>query len=131
MSDVLKGLDEKKTDAEKVEFLRSVGPRYVDTLRILLKHAFDPNIKFALPEGAPPFTTKEDDAGSLIFGAKKLYLYVEGGYPNLTQMRREQLFSNFLESMPTSDANLLIAVKDKKFPGVNKKLALKAFPSLF
>ena len=45
---------------------------------------------------------------------RKLYLFVEGGNPNLKQVRREYLFVELLESIDPSEAELLLQVKDKK-----------------
>ena len=52
-------------------------------MRQLLKAAFDPKIKFDLPEGNPPFIRNEAPAGtehtSLASEAKKLFHFVVGG----------------------------------------------------
>ena len=133
LGEVLTGLKGCTTDKERVEFLQNVGPRYVSTLRAVLKCVFDPSVKFALPEGAPPYKKKDDEPGALFHAVKKLHILTEGGYPGLSQMRRESLFTGLLESLTDEDAVLVLAMKDKKFPypGVNRKVALKAFPDLF
>lgn len=133
LSEVLKGLNNCKTDAERVSFLQNVGPRYEGALRIILKHAFDPKIKFLLPEGAPPFDTVEPSPGALMNAVRKLHIYVEGNYPTLKQMRREFLFTELLSTLLKEDAAIIVAMKDKTFPyeGINKKVVLKAFPGLF
>jgi hypothetical protein len=133
MCEVLAGLDDCKSDTERVNFLRSVGPRYETALRVILKHAFDPKIKFALPEGAPPYETVEPTAGALLHGVRKLHVFLEGNYPTLKQGRREQLFTELLSTLVPGDAEIVVAMKDKKFThsSVNRKLVLKAFPGLF
>jgi hypothetical protein len=59
-------------------------------------------------------------------------LFVEGGNPNLTNLRRETLFIQLLESVDPNDAKLLLAMKDKKsaFSGINKTIVRQAFPDL-
>ena len=52
-------------------------------LREILRHAFDPNIKFLLPPGAPPIQkyqgdTDEPNPTYLYYHIRKLYLFVEG-----------------------------------------------------
>jgi hypothetical protein len=63
---------------------------------------------------------------------RRLYLFLKGGNPNLTKLRRETLFIELLESVHPSDAKILIAIKDKKLPykGLTAKLVKEAFPGL-
>ena len=65
--------------------------------------------------------------------ARRLYLFIEGGNPNLTQLKRESMFVDLLQSINPEDAKLLISIKDKKLPykGLSSKTVLKAFPGLF
>ena len=101
----------------------------------ILKYAFDPKIKFLLPEGRPPFKPNEfvDQEGILFSEARKLYLFVEGGNNNLTKFKREMLFIQFLEGIDKNDAELICAVKDKKLPfkSINEQIVKQAFPNLF
>ena len=87
-------------------------------LKDLLKYAFHPDIKFALPTGAPPYKTigspDEYNPTYLYPNIKKFYLYIEGGHDGLTQLRREQLFVTMLESLHPKEAAVVIQVKDKK-----------------
>lgn len=131
IAEILDKASNMKTKKEKIDFLR-VNDN--SALRNILKYAYDPSIKFLLPEGEPPFKRSEfpDGHGMLYSEARKLYLYVEGGNPNLTQLRREMLFINFLESLDPKDADLMINVKDKKIPykGINRALINETFPGL-
>ena len=96
--------------------------------------AYDQNIKWLLPEGEPPFRPTDvlDAEGRLLSELRRLYLFVEGGNPDLTKTRREFLFIQLLESVHPQDAKLLIAMKDRKLPfkGLTKKVAQQAFPDL-
>jgi hypothetical protein len=60
-------------------------------------------------------------------------LFIEGGNPNLNQIKRESLFISVLENVHPEDAKLLLSMKEKKLPysGLNSKLILKAFPGLY
>ena len=103
--------------------------------REILKYAFDPNIKFLLPPGNPPYNSVVDDSENptYLYGlVRKLYLFVEGGNPNLKPARREYLFIELLESLHPSEADLLLQVKDKKIKcrGLTYNLVKETFPNL-
>ena len=101
----------------------------------ILHACFHPEVKFVLPDGAPNFTKLEksvDAQGTLYREAKKLYLFIEGLAPPMHQLRRETLFVQLLEALDPNDADLLLAVKDKKMPykGITYDLVAKTFPGL-
>ena len=105
-------------------------------LKDLLKYAFHPDIKFALPSGAPPYKTigspDEYNPTYLYPNIRKFYLYIEGGHNGLTQLRREQLFVQMLESLHPKEAEVVIQVKDKKlnYRGLTYKLVKTTFPEI-
>lgn len=103
-------------------------------IRALLRYAFDKNVKFLLPKGNPPYKPFEghDAEGRLYTEIRRLYLFVEGGNPNLKPLRREALFIQILESVDPEDAKLVLAIKDKKLPfkGITEKTVRQAFPDL-
>lgn len=125
---ILKEASELKTEDEIINALRTANP----VVRQLLKYAYDPSIKFALPEGVPPYKPTDflDQEGRLPVEMRRLYLFIEGGNPNLTKVKREMLFIQLIESIDKNDAQLLCHVKDKKLPfkKLTKKLVEKAFP---
>lgn len=128
---VLQQASEQSGTAGKVEFLRKndSGP-----LRMILKYALDPNIEWDLPDSDPPFKpcVYPGQETRLISEARRLYLFIKGGNPNLNKVRREALFIELLESIHPEDATLLNAVKNKKIPykGITSKLINEAFPGL-
>lgn len=132
VSTILKEASEIKGRKQRIEFLRSHHPNTL--MKILFKYAYDPNIKFALPPGKPPYKPCEvlDNESMLYNEQRRLYLFLEGGNPDLSDIRRETLFIQLLESIEPADAELLIAVKDKKIPykGITEKLVREAFPKL-
>jgi hypothetical protein len=105
-------------------------------LKDLLRYAFHPDIKFALPSGEPPYKTigspDEYNPTYLYPNIRKFYLYIEGGHDGLTQLRREQLFVSMLESLHPKEAAVVIQVKDKKlkYRGLTYKLVKDTFPDL-
>lgn len=131
VSSVLKEVDEKKTKKEKIEHLRY--HRQNKVMIRLLKYVFDPKIKFALPEGTPPYKPSEFEEPSALYREdRRLYLFIEGGNPDLNPVRREMLFIEVLETVHPDDAKLLLAVKDKTLPykSITEKLIKEAFPKL-
>ena len=107
-----------------------------EPLKEILKYAFHPDIKFALPPGKPPYKTigspDEYNPTYLYPNIRKFYLYIEGGHDGLTQLRREQLFIQMLESLHPKEADLVIQIKDKKlnYRGLTYKLVKTTFPEI-
>lgn len=132
ISSILKKCAEGKTATEREALLRQL---VTPPVKVVLQHAYDPRIKFILPEGDPPYKPCEylDQENRLYSELRRLYLFVEGGNPNLTKLKRESLFIQLIESIDPEDAKLLLAVKDKKLPykGLTEKLIRKVFPELF
>jgi len=130
--DILKEISELSSNKEKAQALST--NRYAESFKIIFKSIYDPQIKWLLPEGDPPYKPCEflDVEGRFLSELRKLYLFVEGGNPNLTNLRRESLFIQMLESIDPKDAKLLLAMKDKKsaFSGLNKTIIRQAFPDL-
>lgn len=131
ISSILKSISELK---EKDQIVNALRQNDHPVIRQILFYTYSPTIKFLLPEGAPPYKPCEfvDQEGRLLHEARKLYLFIEGGNPNLTRLKRETLFIQLIESIDKGDAELLISVKDKKLPykNITKKLVREAFPDL-
>lgn len=131
IAEILEKASTFKKKQEKIDYLRKNDNI---AIRILLKMAFDPNLKWALPSGTPPYKPclLDDQEGMLYNEMKRMYIFHEGGHPTLKPIRREQLFIQMLESLSAKDAKLLLAVKDKHLPfkGMTKALIDEAFPGL-
>jgi len=121
----------KKRD-EKVYALRNNNTFPV---RTVLQGAFDPRIKWALPEGIPPYRVNDlvDQENVLIRDSRKLIYFVENSGHNLKPLKRETIFVEFLESLAPKDAELILSIKDKKLPwkGITEDIVREAFPELF
>lgn len=133
ISSILQQASGKKNRQEKIEFLRQNSSK---PLFIVLQYALHPDVKWLLPEGIPPYkpiANWEDQDSHLFQEARKLYLFIEGGYPGvLPQARREQMFVQILEGVHSADAELLCAIKEKKLPfaGLDAEIIREAFPGL-
>ena len=150
ISEILHEIGEQSSFQDRVKVMRSY--RGNNPLRTILRYAFDPRIKFLLPEGTPPYKENDfpDQQGNLYYHFKKIYLFIEGGNPNIddlkreslfieggnpniTDLKRESLFIGMLETVDKDDAKILIGMKDKEIPvkNVTQKLTERAFPDLF
>lgn len=102
-------------------------------LRIILQAAYDPNVVWQLPEGAPPYKPNdlEDQEGVLVREAQKLTYFIKGFHENLTQVKRESMFVQLLENVTPKDAELLCLIKDKKpIKGITLEHVTKGLPGL-
>jgi hypothetical protein len=103
-------------------------------LQTVLRGAFDPTIKWLLPEGDPPYKPNDlvDQEHIFYHECRKMYLFIEGGNPDLKQLRREALFVQLLETVSAKDAKVLLAIKDKHlpYPGITPDIIQEAFPGL-
>jgi len=127
---VLTKISGLKKKEDRVEALKA-NDNY--TLRSVLQGMFDANVKFPLPEGTPPYKENQfDEPKALHNEVSRFYLLAEGGNPNLSKMKREQIFIQMLEAVSPDDAKMLIDMKDKKCPykGITKEIVMEAFPGL-
>lgn len=131
ISEILDLASKQKTTQEKIDVLHKYNS---PVLQMILRYTFEPTVVWDLPEGTPPYTPSPyDDGQAMLYQeARRLYLFLRGGNPNLSPLKREQLFIGLLESLDREDAKLIISVKDKKIPykGINQKLIDAAFPGL-
>lgn len=122
----------KLPEGEQVKCLQAND---VPAIRIVLQYCFHPDAKWALPPGAPPYKPCEyPNIDNMLYSeSRKLYLFLEGGNDNLTQLKREKMFIDLLESVAPEDAKLLVSIKDKKLPfkGLNPETIKKAYPGIF
>jgi len=132
LSEVLKKVHNAKTKDKKIEILQENDH---DSLRMVIKSSFDPNIEWLIPEGDVPFKENEAEEGTehtvLRREAKKLYHYIKGGDDTLPQFKRENMFIQLLEGLHKSEAQLIIDAKDKKlhqvYKGLSKEVVKEAF----
>jgi hypothetical protein len=132
LSEFLEKVSKLKTRQDKINALRAN-----DTLplRIILQGAFDPDVEWLLPPGAPPYQPSKlsDQEHILINSIEKLRYYIKGFHDNLSQNKREMMFVELLERVDPKDAELLCAIKDKKLPfkGITSEQVKEALPGLY
>ena len=132
ISEILDKVSKAKSKQEKVNILREHNH---PSLRMVIKSSFDANIEWALPEGNVPFTRNDAPEGtehaSLSFESRKLYHFIRGGDNQITQNKREAMFVQMLEGLHESEADVLVAAKDKKlhqvYKGLSKNVVMEAF----
>lgn len=132
MSEILDKVAKAKTKDQKVNLLRQHNSA---ALRMVIKASFDPNIEWELPDGDVPFERNDAPEGTehnmLIHEARTLFHYIRGGNPKLTQNRRENMFIQMLEGLHESEAEIIIAAKDKslhrKYKGLSSNVVKEAF----
>lgn len=129
ISEILESVAKTRKKDEKIRILRE---NESTTLKYILELAFHPNVGWWLPPGAPPYNPSEvlDTEGRLYHEARTLSMYLTGNRPELSTVKREMLFIGLLESLYPGDAELLIAVKDKKVKGLTVETINEAFPGL-
>tara|TARA_Y100000817_G_scaffold253094_1_gene205838 strand:- start:1382 stop:1912 length:531 start_codon:yes stop_codon:yes gene_type:complete len=119
---------------DRVEYLRNNASQAV---KELINVNFNPEIKMLLPEGRPNFLEGDDkpptyDDASLNYEVRRLYLFVEGGSPNLTDLKRETLWIEMLNSLHGDEADDLTHMKDrtlhKKYKNITHEVCHLAFP---
>ena len=131
-SEILGKLSKIKSKKEKVNHLKSYNDA---SLRMIIKSSFDPKVKWLLPEGEVPYIPNEAPEGTehsnLSYEARKLYHYIQGGNPKLTQNKRESMFIQLLEALHPDEADILVAAKDKilhrKYKGLSENVVKEAF----
>ena len=131
-SEILTRLGKIKSKKDKVNFLKQHN---TDALRQIIKSSFDPKIKWALPYGEVPFIPNDAPEGTehnvLSYEARKLYHYIEGGNPQLSQNKREIMFVQLLEGLHPDEAEIVVAAKDKvlhqKYKGLSANVVKEAF----
>ena len=125
-------INNAKDKPQKIAVLRQFDNQ---AMRQLLKAAFDPKIKFDLPEGNPPYIKNEAPAGtehtSLASEAKKLYHFVVGGNNQINKLKKETMFIQMLEGLHEKDAEVLMAVKNKELNNAYKGLTAQMVKETF
>ena len=128
ISEILKEVSEAKQKDEKIYLLRKHD---CPALREVVRYAI----------GEPEFYTntlpqyKVDPAphglsfSTLFSEYKRLYIFLKG--TKCTEKRKNELLAQMLESIHTSEADLLAKIITKQYkPNLNKKVVNEAFPGL-
>ena len=132
ISEILDKVSKAKTKQNKIALLKEHDS---PALRMVIKSSFDPKIKWSLPEGEVPFKRNEAPAGTehstLAYESRRLYHYIEGGNPSLSQTKRETMFVQMLEGLHDTEADVLVAAKDKSLHQAYKGLSANVVKEAF
>tara|TARA_B100001996_G_scaffold365106_1_gene334686 strand:+ start:323 stop:1051 length:729 start_codon:yes stop_codon:yes gene_type:complete len=124
--EILALADETKGKQAKVDILKEYIER--QDLKYALKAAFDSRVEFTLPEGLPENVVVGDPdtpEGAMDMAPerfiriyKRMQYWVKGGNANNTSKaaKQEEIFINTLRSLEKSEAEFLLAIKDKTMP---------------
>jgi len=134
MFELIEEVSKARGGNKKVAKLKEIDPQYI---KILLDITYNPNFKWLIPEGAPTYNEADDNYSVLktrfYSELMKIGTYLNvGQYPNMNQIKRENLFRTTLERIHPEDAKLLIYIKDKReLPGnIPMKVIQEVFPAL-
>ena len=132
--EVLESLENKSSE-EKVKILKENDSK---ALRDILALNFRDDVIFNLPKERPSELKLEEtpiglSTNTLYQQSRKLKIFIKGsGYDHLPQLKRENLFLQILESIHSSEAELLLqlCVDRKLKTSLTLEEVNKAFPGL-
>jgi aspartate-semialdehyde dehydrogenase len=132
MHEILTKVNNAKDKPKKIEVLKQYD---TPGLRRIIKGSFDPNIKWDLPEGTPPFIANEAPDGTehslLENESKKFWHFVVGADVATSKTRKETMFLQILEALSKGEASIAIAMKDKElhkhYKGLSTAVVKEAF----
>tara|TARA_Y100001937_G_C7096490_1_gene320313 strand:+ start:51 stop:692 length:642 start_codon:yes stop_codon:yes gene_type:complete len=134
--EILTLVEETKGDDAKVDILKQFTDR--NDVKYALKAAFDSRVVFTLPDGLPDgFVIGDPDTpeGAMDMAPerfirvyKRMQYWVEGGRAQAKQSKKEEIFLDTLRSLEKSEAEFLLAIKNKTMPykSVTKEICEKA-----
>lgn len=131
--EIFEKLENVKTKSEQINVLKNND---IMPLLDVLRGTFDDSIQWNLPDGEPPYTPSlpESAPSSLLKQHLKFKYFVKGfkESDSLNKIRRERMFIDILESIHPKDAEVLIAMINKKSPSesLTKDVIQEAFPGL-
>ena len=122
--EILGLVEETKGKQSKIDILKQFTSR--NDVKYALKAAFDERVQFTLPEGLPEGTQIGDPdtpEGAMDMAPerfirvfKRMQYWVEGGSAQASAAKREEIFLNTLRSLENTEAEFLLAIKDKTMP---------------
>ena len=122
--EILALVEETTGKQSKIDILKQFVDR--NDVKYALKAAFDDRVQFTLPDGLPDgFVIGDPDTpeGAMDMAPerfirvfKRMQYWVEGGRAQASQSKREEIFLNTLRSLEKSEAEFLLAIKDKNMP---------------
>lgn len=131
--EVFEKVGKAKTKDEKIKILRE---NETTALKDVLQGFYDTRVEWLLPTGSPPpyEPAAESSVPSNLLrqNVQFAYFHSKGKGKDMIPLKRETLFIRLLESIHPKDAELVIAMINKKAPAktITKTIAEEAFPNL-
>lgn len=132
--EIFEQFEKLNTREERLNFLRK---HHTPPLKEFFRGAFDPNIKFnvTIPVYKPALEPEGLNYSTLHNEMDRVYLFVSGHPkcpPNLTDIKREGILKNMLESIHKKEAEILISLlkKDLKVKFLTAKLIKEVYPDI-
>lgn len=136
VSEILALVEKAKTKDEKKQILLQHNTNHA--LLFMLCLSYDPNLRWYLPEGAPPFKKEVDkpmgyQQTTIQNELRRFYIW---GNPdvNIPKVKKEALFIEMLEGLHHTEADIVIACKDKKldslYKSVTEDFVREVFPNI-
>tara|TARA_Y100001938_G_scaffold111214_1_gene152152 strand:+ start:72 stop:521 length:450 start_codon:yes stop_codon:yes gene_type:complete len=115
VSELFRAVHGAKTKDKKIALLKQ---HIRDDVKAILIWNFDKGIESAVPEGEVPYKKNDSPEGTaghtrLVHEWRTLYNFVRGGNDKLSNMRRETLLVQLLESLHEDEAEIVVLAKDK------------------
>lgn len=133
ISEILQRVSSAKTKEEKIKILKNYD---TPALRTVLIWNFDSKVESALPPGEVPYKPNDAPIGTehsrLIHEWRKFNHFVKG-VSDLPGLKRETMFIQLLESLHSSEAEVLCLLKDKQLHKkyrLTKAVVQEAFPEI-
>ena len=131
MANIVAKIEAQPTVEKQVEFLQ-LHSSYA--LKAVLGYGMDPNVKWLLPDGDPPYRPlfeAADQEGRFYVECKKLIYFVDSPEgAQVKQLKREQLFIQVLESIDPRDAKMLLRMKNHQIK-IRPEAIAEAFPNMW
>lgn len=134
--EILDNLQKERYVNKRVKLLQDLDKDESFVLKTIMQCQFLDRIQFDMPEGAPPYAHDTMPAGNQPTPIRKAItalLRCVKDY-NAPQVKKEITFIKLLESVHAKDAEILIAMKDKKlhetYSVLKEGLIRQAWPNL-
>tara|TARA_B100000686_G_scaffold280518_1_gene301710 strand:+ start:5028 stop:5477 length:450 start_codon:yes stop_codon:yes gene_type:complete len=135
VSELFRAVHGAKTKDKKIALLKQ---HIRDDVKAILIWNFDKGIESAVPEGEVPYKKNDSPEGTaghtrLVHEWRTLYNFVRGGNDKLSNMRRETLLVQLLESLHEDEAEIVVLAKDKDLQSkyrITRNVVEEAYPDV-
>jgi len=133
LPEIFKHISDLSAD-KRVNALKQIGNLRKE-VKVLMWYTFRKDIKFDLPDGAPPYKAMEvpSNMGMNRLPAEIRKLEYLLPTSNLNKVKKEKMFIEILEAISPEEAELVLQIKEKKFKykNITRKLVEDALPEVF